>query len=393
MRVKRKVLIPAEEGKSLFQVNTCYTNKDKLGLLQYYSELVASDTFGKIFQRRSLDNGRSWSKAELVFEQKKSKNGVLRWGENALFLDEDKEAILHFYNYHLYPDNLFSGQVLKYTRIFLRTSFDGGETFAPAFQLIQKGFDEKNWVEGVIFGENSVDIPFCAPLKTRGGKVLLPVQKVPLDSDFNHPFYIPWQASCLIGSWQGDNLVWDMGKTVNISSEISSRGLCEPTIAELSDGTLLMVCRGSNAGITHMSGYKWMATSNNSGWTWSEPGPFMYDTSEKFFSPATGSRLIRHSTGELYWIGNLTRENPNGNRPRYPLQIAQVNEEKRALVKDSIRIVEDKRAGDSTFVQFSNFKVYEDRKTKEFVLTMARIQERSESDLTSPAYEYRFIPE
>ena len=44
---------------------------------------------------------------------------------------------------------------------------------------------------------------------------------------------------------------------------------------------------------------------------------------------------------------------------------------------------------DSPFVQFSNFKVYEDRKTDEFVLTTARIQERSEKDITSPAYQYR----
>lgn len=392
MRVMRKILIPAEEGKSVFQVNTSYTGKDGLGLLQYYSELVASDTLGKIFQRKSSDNGGSWSKADLFFEPKKMKGGVLRCGESTLFLDKDKGAILHFYNYHLYPDSLFSGQVLKYTRIFSRISFDRSKTFTPALQLIQKGFNEKNWAEGVTFGENTVAISFCAPLKTSVGNVLLPVQKGPSNSDFNHPFSIPWQAGCMIGTWQGDTLVWDMGKTVSISSEISSRGLCEPTIAELSGGTLLMVCRGSNAGITHMPGYKWMATSKDDGWTWSEPEPFRYNTGENFFSPATGSRLIRHSSGKLYWIGNITRENPNGNRPRYPLQIAQVDEEKRVLVKDSVRIIEDKKAGDSAFVQFSNFKVYEDRKTKEFVLTMARIQERRKSDHTSPAYEYRFIP-
>ncbi len=40
-------------------------------------------------------------------------------------------------------------------------------------------------------------------------------------------------------------------------------------------------------------------------------------------------------------------------------------------------------------MQFSNFKVYENRETNEFVLIMARIQERSEKDLTSPAYQYR----
>lgn len=107
------------------------------------------------------------------------------------------------------------------------------------------------------------------------------------------------------------------------------------------------------------------------------------DTSDEHFQRTS------EDNGKLYWISNILKENPDGMRPRYPLQIAEVDEEKIAIIKETITIIEDKQKGDSPLVQFSNFKVYEDRETYEFVLTMARIQERGERDLTSPAYQYR----
>jgi hypothetical protein len=177
---------------------------------------------------------------------------------------------------------------------------------------------------------------------------------------------------------------------VKIDPNVSSRGLDEPTIAELCDGSMLMIFRGSNMGITHKPGYRWYSISKDRGYSWSQVSPLTHHTGDKFFSPATGSRLIRNSKdGKLYWIGNILKANPDGNRPRYPLQIAEVDEEKIAIIKETVSVIEDKQEGDSPFVQFSNFRVYEDREIHEFVLTMARIQERSEKDLTSPAYQYR----
>jgi hypothetical protein len=155
-----------------------------------------------------------------------------------------------------------------------------------------------------------------------------------------------------------------------------------------------MVCRGSNSTIPHVPGRKWRAISRDGGRIWSAPAPFTYKDGEAFFSPATGSRLIRSSrTGKLYWIGNITPSNPDGNRPRYPLQIAEVDEAAKALRRQSVHIIEDRQPEDSPLVQFSNFRVYEDRETGDLVLILARIQERQrderKTDFTSPAYEYR----
>jgi len=46
------------------------------------------------------------------------------------------------------------------------------------------------------------------------------------------------------------------------------------------------------------------------------------------------------------------------------------------IVKKSIRVIENKRKEDSVNVQFSNFRIYQDRKTKKIVLIMARFEEK-----------------
>jgi len=350
---------------------------------------VASDTAGKVFRRVSNDNGRTWSEGSLIFEPKQTQRGVLRWGENAFLLDDEKDVLVFLFNYHLYPENIFTGDVERFTRIFYITSWDGGESFSEPEQLIQDGHDPENWARDIAFGKNNAAISFCAPIKTKGGKIFLPIQTCPIDSDFENPFLIKWEAGCFIGEWETNKLRWDLSENVRIDPRLSSRGLCEPAIAELSEDLLLMICRGSNYTMPSVPGYKWHCISRNGGHTWSKVRPLCYDDGKNFFSPATGSRLIRNSrNGKLYWIGNIVPENPDGNRPRYPLQIAEVNEDRIGLRRDTIIMVEDRREGDSPLVQFSNFRVYEDRETGEFVLTMARFQERGE-ELTSPAYEYR----
>jgi hypothetical protein len=401
MKVERTILIPVEgesrpcvdghhHGVSIMQANTAYKSRADVGLLQQYSEEVASDAMGRHFQRASEDNGNTWTDPTLIYQPIETKEGVLRQGESALFLDEEQDAMLQFYNLSLYPESRYTGDVGKLTRIFLRISRDGGATFGEPEQIIQKGFDKENWAREVVYGRNCASISFCAPIKTSNGKILLPAQISPLNTDFSRPFSINLESCCFMGEWNKNNVEWELSDMVKIDPGLSSRGLCEPTVAELCEGFILMICRGSNSAIPDMPGYKWYCISKDGGRSWSAVSPLTYHTGERFFSPATGSRLIRNSeNGKLYWIGNILKENPDGNRPRYPLQIAEVDEEKSAIIKETVHVIEDKQKGDSPFVQFSNFRVYEDRETHEFVLAMARIQERSEKDLTSPAYQYR----
>ena len=408
IKVSRSVHIPVSalqeitipfhgyRGVCVVECNTAYGSRTGSGLVQIYSGIVASDTWGKYFQRRSEDNGRTWLEPEVVFEPYKTEAGLIRWNEGCLFLDETADRLLHFNNVSLFPEGVLSADVFRYTRTFVRISSDGGRHFSAPINIIQKGYDETNWAEGITYGKNRMYVSFPAPLKIKDGRILLPMSITPEKGKHQDMWLIPEKAGCLFGTWKGNDLEWEAGGFVEISPKISSRGLCEPTFAELPDGRLLMVMRGSNSGIEQQQpGYRWHSISTNGGYNWSEPSPWTYDNGEKFLSPASGSRLIRNSgNGRLYWFGNICRENSQGNLPRQPVQVAEVDEQKAALKKDSVAIIDDRGPDDPPDVQLSNFRVYEDRLTHEFLLNLARIGEISAEDITSPSYQYRIrIPD
>ena len=276
----------------------------------------------------------------------------------------------------------------RYTRIFFEISFDGGRNFCAPRQIIQDGYDEVNWAEGIYWGKNQSMLSFSEIIKTNGC-LILPAQRMPLDADFAKPYRMALEAGCFIGRWKGDSISWNCAKWRTIEKERSVRGVYEPAIAELRDGGMIMVCRASSTGNLEMPSFKWCSFSDDGGLAWTSPEPLKYDDGVPAFSPSSGSKFIRSSqNGKLYWIGNLSDQNPEGSRPRYPLLISEFDEDKKALKRESIKVFDTRNENDSPLVQLSNFKVYEDRETHEFVLNMARLQERGNIS-GNPLYEYR----
>ena len=143
------------------------------------------------------------------------------------------------------------------------------------------------------------------------------------------------------------------------------------------DGRILMVLR-ANAGTSpeYSERRKWHCVSTDGGYTWGEPRPWSYTDGSLFYSPSSISRLIWHSNGHCYWIGNIADERPDdsqaGNWPRYPLVIGRVDPHDLLLERDSLCTIDTREEGDSPLLQLSNFNVYEDRLSGEFVLRMTR---------------------
>lgn len=392
MQIKKSLLIsaPSPEG-AIFMTRTTYVSAKETSLLQEYAELTASDTFGKFYSRRSCDNGATWSKAELASEPVRIPEGMLRRGEFTFLLDEKRNRVIRFYNLSIYPDlKNYTVDVSKTIRVWFEISGDGGKSFSKPQQLIVKGHNEMQWAPDVCYGKNSIAISFCQPFVDDAGRIVLPAfWKPELPEGHTGPY--PMEALCFIGETEPDSsILWTAGERVAVEKTRSVRGLGEPTIAPLVTGRLLMLCRGSNVWHPEMPARRWMTTSMDGGLHWEKARPFGYDTGELFYSPATGSRLIRSSrNGTLYWIGNISPHNADGNHPRHPLCIGEVDEEKLALRKGTVGNIDTRQREDTPRVQLSNFHVYEDRVTGEFVLIMSRIFERSETSLVSPAYEYR----
>ena len=71
-----------------------------------------------------------------------------------------------------------------------------------------------------------------------------------------------------------------------------------------------MVLRGSNDRRPELPSWRWIAFSSDGGRRWTPPEPWTYDQGEAFFSPSACSQLLRHSSGRLFWLGNINGESP-----------------------------------------------------------------------------------
>ena len=172
----------------------------------------------------------------------------------------------------------------------------------------------------------------------------------------------------LIGRWQDDRsgrIQWSCGPRLSLPPDRSTRGLDECTLAEMPNGTLLLIMRASNGGSKdpeyRIPSYKWFSVSIDGGFTWSEPQPWGFSDGGTFFSPASMSQLLGHSNGRYYWLGNICNANAKGNSPRYPLVIGEVDTESLRLVRDSLFIIDTRQPDEPEGIQFSSFAAHEER--------------------------------
>ena len=114
-----------------------------------------------------------------------------------------------------------------------------------------------------------------------------------------------------------------------------------------------MLLRGSNAGAPSLPGRRWVSYSSDSGWHWSAPQPWTCTDGQTLFTPSACSQLLRHSNGELYWLGHLTTSNPRGNRPRYPVVLGEVDGASGLLILQSIIPIDDHKPGEDEAMALS----------------------------------------
>lgn len=267
-----------------------------------------------------------------------------------------------------------------------RVSGDGGRTWLFDEPMIQTGpFDAKHPFEGVWVGTNGIYLgdAGCIPIITRTGKVLVPTQATVVGPEGK--LYNPTgghtytDVRVLIGTWTSERrLKWQVSPRVSGDPARSTRGVIEPTLAQFRDGRILMVMRGSNGGKAdpqcQLPSYKWFSISTDDGKTWSKPEPWTYEDGAAFFSPSSMSMLFQHSTGRVFWVGNLCATNCAGNLPRWPLVMGEVDAKRLRLSRESVFTVDTYQPDDATQgrLDLSHVTLLEDRKTHEIVLSYPR---------------------
>ncbi|MCP4644617.1 MAG: exo-alpha-sialidase [bacterium] len=326
---------------------------------------------------RSEDNGETWSEVGPFGGQEIKPDGIHLTFPPSFFLDPATNVLVRFYPTRHITDGDYWGHSARVNmKEYFQISRDGGLTWTDARQLIQDGpeYDEIRWADGVEYGKSSGYMQNRG-LSLRDGAMLFSFQNT-LSKDLVGPGkFGSMEIRAVHARWSDDRetLKWRMGAPLRLPWEASPIGVCESPMARLKDGRLLCVTRSNRNAKTGSPSIKYRALSSDDGLTWTEPQPFTYDDGSRLYSPASFSRLERSSkTGKLYFLGNVLEEDspsPNGQGPRHPLVIAEVNEENMGVRKETITIIDDQKEGDLPRT-YSNFGVYEDRETRDFVVTM-----------------------
>ncbi|QDU01925.1 hypothetical protein V6x_16080 [Gimesia chilikensis] len=400
MKIFQNLILSSIIIISLLMQTAVSADPGTLSLKQKQMLKATSPLFKAIYQNQSgqemiklngvsPDNGRTWKPVkpgpdfdkDLPYGYRRSHYGLWRDPVNGNIVslfncmdtpDKDPKAHEPRWQWHWY--------YLRY-----RVSTDGGRSYLYDKPIVQKGkeYSPEYPVDGVHISQNCFFLGDlgCDPIRTREGTILVPMQMPPLADD-GQSLHNPgggwyWlQTRILIGRWtESNDIEWESSEPIEGDGQRTVRGLYEPTLAQMPDGNLICIMRGSNGGKSDPSNKlpsrKWISISRDGGHKWSKPEPWTYSDGELFFSPSSMSELITHSNGRTYWIGNISEKNCQANHPRWPLVIGEVDPKTYGIIRDNLVVIDTKQP-DEEDVNLSHWHSIEDRQTGHIVITTSR---------------------
>ncbi len=358
------------------------------------------DVSENIRARWSTDNGRTWSEfVPIQLSTTVDYGGVSVRGEceGISTYDPTSSMLMQVWLRQINVGGEYHAGGAYHNFTYYRLSGDHGRTWSDPKQLCYEDgdpFDPDEPLKPTFLNHNEGYFGNNILIRSDGTLVhCLAHANAPGDPKNNER---PWRMGSVLftAKWDAEaqDYDWTPGARVEISPEWSARGLSEPEVAELEDGRLLVVWRGSTHGwdgtVAKLPGRKFYSMSTDGGRTLSPPAVWTYDDGTSFYSPASYHRMIRHSvTGKLYWLGNISAEPPVGNSPRYPLVIAEVDETSASLKRDTVTAVDDRQPGQSSVsADFSNFSLLEGRETHTLELYLAH--SAGSCHYTADSYKY-----
>jgi len=367
--IEKTRLIPPRDGRDVVTGFISYVDSRKPVLVHCHGWQDYSDAYDDYGYEISADNGITWSARRELFRSSAHSRGKVRYAEPAVFWDGRRARLIVLVDRALYVKDAHTAQT--------RT-----EVFERVYDPAAGKWSEERPI-GVAPGR-SMAVSFSFPILTKRGTILVPafwaLEDQPGRNEIDPRSRQPVHQSITIRGIRAKDggIRWELGGAIPVDRSVTTRGLGEHTYAQLSDGRIVAVIRGSNAGATDLPGRKWVSFSEDDGLTWTDAEPLRDAQGKALLSGANGSSFIRHKrTGRLFWLGNLCREGETatGNWPRHTLYLVEVQEKPFALRMDRAFIVDRDGPEDSPDLQLSNFRWYEDRETGDIVIYLTRLGE------------------
>ncbi len=417
--IEKQVYIPSPWKNMLTTSSNSYIGRG-LRRSELRTNVSSSDWSDTHRIRFSDDNGRTWGPWNLLFKEAPEQNGYVMGGgmnqEGTGPYDPASGMLVKLVFQRIFkgdPEealNVVWGGERRFTdHGFYQLSADNGRTWDEGHLLkYEEGpdFDPGNWGDSVYFRTNEMYIGNIL-ITSKGTVVISATIPVPYPDkeDMKTPVIFPNNyregcvagAMCFVGKWNPEkkDYDWKTSNKIFLPRKVSTRGLVELNLSELKDNRLLLIMRGSNVGLDSLEcpGRKWISISNDGGLTWGKIRDLRYDTGEQFYSPASYAKTLRSkATGKLYCFLNISKIPPVGNGPRYPLQVAEIDENKVALKKATVTVIDDRYPPlDSASLQLSNFNLLENRETNVVELYLSRIGERGGGKKIWDTDTYRYL--
>ena len=384
----RERYLPAAGEDRAQWMSVCYIDAG-LTRLERFQTSGASDEYHGFEQRTSPDNGRTWTERQELsgIVQQLDGGGIVSYPAG-IFIDRPRSR-----RYQMRMRRIWPGMPV-YT-------FHWGSHRHPyndhVFAAVDDGPETLlRYEQGPDFDpDNPFDPDFCSTNRAYLGQSISfapdGTAYLPLVAHAGSPESPHTSGGLVVMRRDPTASVWQASNIEYLGPERSSRGVLEPEVAVLRDGRLLTIVRGSNTATT--PGRKWFSVSDDGGRRISPLQELRYDDGSRFYSPSSLHRFIRSArNGTLYWMANITPEPPDGNSPRYPLYIAEIDEDRLAVRRDSLLLVDDRATNEPAELQISNFNVLEDRETLEIEIYLTRIGEVADHFWQGAVYRYTFSP-
>ena len=169
------------------------------------------------------------------------------------------------------------------------------------------------------------------------------------------------EARILIAEAREKALHWSFGGILPQPNNENLR-LTEGSLAELPDGRLLALFRADTIeGNTDIPWYKWLTISEDGGSSWKPTAPLCYDHGQPVISPGSQPRLILHSSGRLFFIGNILQAKCDPYLSRNSLSMIEIDTGSLMAIPESLSIIDARTPDDHPFLAISNFTALEDR--------------------------------